>query len=167
MILTRRAALFGATSGLFLATLDACTNGTVSPGTTVVQVSLANAQAEATTLYTALTTFARTVLAALSAQVQGMISEGLSVLDSTVSTFTALPFGSITYAALAQDVVTAVAKVVPLLPLPAVSQLAITEGMALLSALVAGASTITVSKPTTASARFGAKVVPGPIPIPL
>lgn len=162
-----RRVLLGATPLAAAALLAGCVNGKFSPSAATVQVNLANAQAEAKTLDTAVTAMAQGSMTALSTSLQGIVSEGISVMGGAVQAFAALPSGSTSYEALAQNVIAAVQKVAALLPLPGATMLAINEGLALISALIAGLASIPVATPATVSARYGAKVVPGPISIPV
>jgi len=159
-VLPRRRVLLAATG---LLALGGCTIG---PDGTIT-LNLATAQAEATTIESAITAEYALLRSALPASVQSTISTLLGSLETAVSVFTSLPSGTVTYASEAQAVIKAAQTILPLLPLPPSAALAINEGLALISALVAGAASFTPSVAPAATGISAGAVVPGPIPVPL
>ncbi|MGC9271909.1 hypothetical protein [Acidiphilium sp.] len=171
MTLSRRA-LFGTASlGVTALALAACTTGTFgNPLGTTITVNLAAAQAEAKAILEAVQIVAASATVALSKAAQVSLSNDLNVLTTAVSEFAGLPSGSTSMAAFAGDVVTAIGAVMALLPLPSGTALAVAEGVALIKALIAGLSAITITTPVAtgvAKASLSARVIAAPIPIPL
>lgn len=159
-MLSRRR-MFLATTGLVaLAGCSLSSDGSIT-------LNLATAQAEATTIETAITNEYSLLKGALPASVQATVATLLGPLETAVSVFTSLPSGTVSYATEAQAVIKAAQTILPLLPIPSPAALAINEGLSLISALLAGASVFTPSVvPASVSVGAGA-VVPGPIPVPL
>lgn len=166
MHITRRAAL---SRGAMLAcamplALAACASG--NPLGTTITVNLAGAQAEAAAILDALNVVASSASISMTPAMQTTVTGYLSELGTAVAAFAALPSGSTSVATFADAVIAAVAKVVGILKLPAATSFAISEGLALLTALVAGLSTITVSHVTSTASAVPGKVS-APIPIPV
>jgi hypothetical protein len=146
--------------------LAACsTSG--NPLTQTVTVNLASAQAEAQSILTSFKIMAAGSAGSFSAATNAQVTAALAKLASAVAVFNALPSGTTTYAALAQEVLSAVGAVSALVPLPPATALAINEGLALVSALVAGLSVITVNSAPVSTGVGAVRVIPGPIAIPL
>ena len=149
-----------------LALIAACSTTTnPTTGTTTVTVSLANSQAEATAINNALAAEAATLTTNLQ------LATALKALDVATQAFVALPANSPTVAQYASAFAQAASGVVALIPgIGAPTALAIDFGLALINGLIAGQQTVTVpTQTTTASLVIGgtAKVIPGPIPIPV
>ena len=150
-----------------LALIAACATTTnPTTGTTTVTVSLANSQAEATAINNALAAEAAAVQTTNPA-----LTTSLKALNVATQAFVALPANSPTIAQYASAFAQAAAGVVALIPgIGAPTALAIDFGLALINGLIAGQQTVTVpTQTTTASLVIGgtAKVIPGPIPIPV
>lgn len=151
-----------AIAGAAALTLSACKGQTAQQ---TIQVTLAVAQAESTTIFQALSLLGKS----LSPQVQAAIQGTLASLNGAVSSFTTATADG-TWQTAAQAVIadaSAVLSVVgPLIPAP--SLVAINAGLGILAALVAGTTVVTVPAP---SANVGAtpasRTISGPIPIPL
>jgi hypothetical protein len=163
MNLTRRT-LFGA-SALAATALSGCGLITLNNGT--VTVNLTNAQAEAKAIYTALTAFVTELAAALPPTVKAEVNTAYAALGKAVTVFAELSDGASTIPQAAQAVITAVQSLVPLLPLPAATTAAISTGLLLISALIAGVASITVPAAAVAQGVRAVPVVAAPIPIPL
>ena len=148
-----------------LVAFAACTTTTNSNGTTTVTVSLANSQAEATAINNALAAEAATLTT------DPQLATALKALNVATQAFVALPANSPTVAQYASAFAQAASGVVALIPgIGAPTALAIDFGLALINGLIAGQQTVTVpTQTTTASLVIGgtAKVIPGPIPIPV
>jgi len=149
-----------------LALIAACSTTTnPTTGTTTVTVSLANSQAEATAINNALAAEAATLAT------NPQLATALKALNVATQAFVALPANSPTVAQYASAFAQAASGVVALIPgIGAPTALAIDFGLALINGLIAGQQTVTVpTQTTTASLVIGgtAKVIPGPIPIPV
>ena len=149
-----------------LALIAACSTTTnPTTGTTTVTVSLANSQAEATAINNALAAEAATLTT------DPQLATALKALNVATQAFVALPANSPTVAQYASAFAQAASGVVALIPgIGAPTALAIDFGLALINGLIAGQQTVTVpTQTTTASLVIGgtAKVIPGPIPIPV
>ena len=160
-----RAVLAGAALAA-LALIAACSTTTnPTTGTTTVTVSLANSQAEATAINNALAAEAATLTT------DPQLATALKALNVATQAFVALPANSPTVAQYASAFAQAASGVVALIPgIGAPTALAIDFGLALINGLIAGQQTVTVpTQTTTASLVIGgtAKVIPGPIPIPV
>ena len=160
-----RAVLAGAALAA-LALIAACSTTTnPTTGTTTVTVSLANSQAEATAINNALAAEAATLTT------NPQLATALKALNVATQAFVALPANSPTVAQYASAFAQAASGVVALIPgIGAPTALAIDFGLALINGLIAGQQTVTVpTQTTTAALVIGgtAKVIPGPIPIPV
>lgn len=161
-----RRRIFGASAlSAIAAGLSGCGLVSINQGT--VTVNLANAQAEAKAIYSALTAFVEELTSTLPPSMKAKAETAYADLGKVVSVFAGLPDGSSTIPQAAQAVIAAVQSLVPLLPLPAATTAAISTGLLLISALIAGVSSITVPAPVAAAGVRAVPVVSGPIPIPL
>jgi hypothetical protein len=131
-----------------------------------IVVNLATAQAQATATYDALQGFVQTAAAA-AGPAGAVVTAAYADLGTLVADFAALPSGATTAATLAQSILSAVAKVMSLVPLPPATSTAISAGLAILSALMAGLSSITVVSPSSTSTVGATRVISAPVPIPL
>ncbi len=140
--------------------------GMITTGNGTVTVNLANAQAEAKSIYTALGSFATVLADSLPAKAQ--VEAAYTDLGKLVRIFANVPDGSSGIAQAAQSVISSAQALLALLPLPVATATAISTGLLLISALLTGVSSITV--PVAAPAPLGIRavpVIPGPVPIPL
>lgn len=168
--MNRRTLLGGVSLGAMAVGLAACTAGTTgNPLGTTITVNLASAQAEAKAILQAVQLVAASATLTLSTAAQGTLANGLNILATAVSEFAGLPSGSPSIAAFAGDVVSAIGAVTGVLPLATGTALAIGEGVALVKALIAGLSaiTITTAVSTGVAAHAMTRVIAAPIPIPL
>lgn len=162
MIIRRRAIL--STAMLFPLALVGCSPKQIT-------IDLTTAQAEAKTIETAL----GFVVTTLPSPIQAEAKKALNELEAVVSAFEKLTYssGMTTILSFTQQVITAVSAVLAVVPLPGPTGLAIHEGLAILSALMSGLSTLTVPRTIRAPAvGVGAPavtqhVVPGPVPVPV
>lgn len=161
-----RRALLGATVFAPVA-LPGCAALTGNPLQKTITVNLAAAQAEAKTIETALGIVLSSVQTALPASIAAKASAAIATLSKAVAAFAAVPSGSTTVATLAGDVIAAASAVVALIPLPPATGLAINSGLAILSALIAGLATVTVTTSPPATGVKAARVIPGPVPVPV
>lgn len=159
--------LLGAGSVSVLA-LAACSKTGNLVTNTKVTVNLANAQAEANAIQTALSSFVTELVSTLNTTLQTQVNTYLKLVQAAVAQFIALPNGSTTYIGLAQNVVNAIQKLVPLIPIPAPTQVAITEGLTLLTALIAGIATINITPVSSSALVMGRspRMAVAPIAIP-
>lgn len=133
-----------------------------------VKVTLANAQAQASAMLEAATVVEQSAVKVLSKAAQATAAKALAAAQTAVKAFTGLKSGSSSVATFATNVISALSQVVAVIPMPPATSMAVTEGLALLQALIAGLSSITVAQPTGLSAGVGAtRVIPAPIPIPV
>jgi len=132
-----------------------------------IAVTLAAAQAQANAILTAIQTLYPALKAKIPASIVTTVNTDLTLLEGDVSSFALLAPGA-SYVADAQAVVKDVNLILPLLPLPPATSFAITMGLGLINALLAGVSAITAPPPAPAAAGVAAPaVVAAPIPIPL
>ncbi len=166
--MNRRNMFFALGASVSALTLAACSKTGSLVTNTTITVNLSNAQSEANAIETALTAFVTELVSTLNAQLQVKVNTYLKLVKGAVAAFIALPTGSTTYIALAQNVVNAVQQLVPLIPIPAPTQVAITEGLTLLTALIAGIGSITVTPVKTAALVMGKspRLALAPIAIP-
>lgn len=167
MHISRRTALLRGSFfalGLPLA-LAACASG--NPLGTTITVNLTGAQAEASAILQALNVVASAAATTLATATQVLVTKYLGELSAAVAAFTALPSGSATIASFANAVIAAIAKLIGVLPLAPATSLAISEGMQLLAALVAGLSAITVTSVSAPAASAVPGRISAPIPIPV
>lgn len=139
-------------------------------GTTTVVVNLANAQAEADAVAKAVSAAAFAQSTALAADAQKNLQTALSAMNASVAAFDALPATNPKVMDYAKAVTQAIEAVMALAPLPPATKLAVDEGLALVDALVAGLTTVTVPAASMpASVKLGAKpmMIEAPIPIPM
>jgi hypothetical protein len=161
-----RRRIFGASAlAVTAAGFSGCGLVTINQGT--VTVNLANAQAEAKAIYSALTAFVAELTNTLQPGMKAEAETAYADLGKVVAVFAVLPNGSSTIPQAAQAVIAAVQSLVPLLPLPVATTSAISTGLLLISALIAGVSSITVPAPAVVVGVRAVPVVSGPIPIPL
>ncbi len=167
----RRNILTGGSSLLVVGALAACSKGVnISTITKTIQVTLQNAQNQSVAVFSAVSAFAKEFATTFSTTVQSKINSGLTVLGGAVKAFASLPNGSMSVAQFAQNVINAINSIIPLIPIPGPAQVAITESLTLLSALIAGMSTIAVTTAPTAALVAGKPArytTMGPIPIPV
>lgn len=156
-----------------LALLTGCGLIKGNPLQTVVNVNLATAQAEAAAIYQALSTFIGAAESVVSPSIANTITSVFNDLGIAVKAFSSLTPSASNVGALAQDVLGFVSQLMPLIPatiLPASTSTAIKFGLMILSALIAGMSTVTVPTPVTtvpSSSVKAPQVIIAPIPIPL
>ena len=140
--------------------------GMISTQNGTVIVNLANAQAEAKSIYAAFGSFVTELADSLPAKTQ--VESAYADLGKLVTIFANVPNGSSSIAQAAQSVINTAQALVSLLPLPAATTTAISTGLLLISALLTGVSSITVPAANPAPAGIRAvPVIPGPVPIPL
>lgn len=159
----RRKLLCAAALATPAAMIAACSK----PLNTVITVNLANAQAEAVTIETALKAVYEDVSATLSATIQNQAAAMLQDLDAAVKAFTSLPSGTTTYAAFANAVLGVINPLVALLPLPPATKAAITTGTLLISGLINGLASVSLPPPSAAVGVSAVRIIPGPVPVPL
>jgi len=132
-----------------------------------IAVTLASAQAQANAILAAIETLYPSLQSKIPTAIIGAVNTDLTMLEGDVSKFVLLTPGE-SYVADAQAVIKDVNLILPMLPLPPATSFAVTMGLGLISALLAGISS--VSAPLAAPAASGVaapRVIPAPIPIPL
>ncbi len=152
---TRRSFTGLATTFLATTALAACS------GTTPAQIAatLANAQAEASAIYTAVKGF---VPATLTAPIQ----TALSAAQTAVTAFQAVKPGQSGLQA-GEAVVNALVPLLTLIPIPGVSSPAIIAGLGLVEAFANGIAAVATPAPSAAVGAEPVVVIPAPIPIPV
>jgi hypothetical protein len=151
------------TSALAPLALAGCVSQTTA---NTIAVTLANAQAEANTILTALQTLIPNLKSTIPAGIVSAVNADLTTLENDVSSFVLLTPGS-SYVANAQAVIKDVSLLLPILPLPTATSFAISMGLSLISGLLAGVSSMSIPTIPASSSVSAHAVVPGPIPVPL
>jgi hypothetical protein len=137
-------------------------------GTTTVQVTLANVQAEAKLIMAVLDQDAPAVISALPANVQRAANLALQAADRAILELLGVPADSPDAKALAQAALQGIAGVVALVPLPPPVQIGIQAGLILIAGLVSALPSVTVTTPPAPPATTMAvehRGVKAPIPI--
>ncbi len=153
--------LFLAVGLIGLGLLAACAG---SPA--VVQVTLANTQAEVAAINIALKSEAAVLITTLPAADQVKANQALAAEEAAAAAFDSIPVGD-TFTVEADAVIGAVGGLVSIVPMPPATQLAVQGGLVLVTALVNNLSTIPAASTVSPTLTAPAHVIAAPIAIPV